>query len=306
MRLRALCATDISVSTVKLYLIERNIDFDFVTGRCMSAAPKLHPIPLSVSALTTQLREVIEGCFPSIWVTGEISNFTRASSGHWYFTLKDAGAQLRAVMFRGGNLRMRFDPRDGLDVFARGRLTVYNPRGDYQFLIEEMQPKGIGAAELALRQLKERLAARGYFHPQRKRSLPRFPQRVGLIVSASGAAVRDMVELFAQRWPSTELIIRSSRVQGDGAAVDLAAAVRALNHLHVTGAMLFDAIVLGRGGGRSEDLWAFNDERVATCHLRVPRAGGVGGRARGRCHRRGPGGRSSGGDAVGGGRRAHA
>ncbi len=229
----------------------------------MSAAPQYHPIPLSVSAISAQLRELIEGCFPSIWVTGELSNFTRASSGHWYFTLKDAGAQLKAVMFRGCNLRMRFDPRDGLDVFARGRLTVYTPRGDYQFLIEEMHPKGIGAAELGLRQLRERLATRGYFHPQRKRRLPRFPRRVGLIVSAAGAAVRDMVELFAQRWPYTELIIRASRVQGDGAALDVATAIKALNHLHATGRLAFDAIVLGRGGGRSEDLGAFNDERVA-------------------------------------------
>ncbi|HEV3436853.1 MAG TPA: exodeoxyribonuclease VII large subunit [Gemmata sp.] len=229
----------------------------------MSAAPKLHPEPLSVSDLTAQLRELIEGCFPSLWVAGEISNFTRAASGHWYFTLKDAGAQVRAVMFRGFNLRMRFDPKDGLEVFARGRLTIYEPRGEYQLLVEDIQPKGIGATELALRQLKEKLLAKGYFDPLRKRPLPRFPHRVGLIASASGAAIRDMVELFAQRWPLTELIVHFSRVQGEGAAGEVAAAVRLLNHLHSTGELPLDAIVLGRGGGSTEDLWAFNEEVVA-------------------------------------------
>jgi exodeoxyribonuclease VII large subunit len=229
----------------------------------MTAAQKLKPEPLTVSALTAQLRGLIEGRFASVWVAGEVSNFTRAASGHWYFTLKDAGAQLKAVMFRGFNLRMKFDPRDGTEVIARGRLSVYDPRGDYQLIVEEMQPKGIGAAELALRQLKEKLLAKGYFDPRRKRPLPRFPRRVGLIASLSGAAIRDMVELFAQRWPLTELVIRPSRVQGDGAAAEVAAAVRVLNHFHTTRQIPLHAIVIGRGGGSTEDLWAFNEEVVA-------------------------------------------
>jgi exodeoxyribonuclease VII large subunit len=216
-----------------------------------------------VSALTAQIRGLVEGKFPSVWVTGEVSNFTRASSGHWYFTLKDAGAQLKAAMFRGFNLRMKFDPKDGLEIIARGRLTVYDPRGDYQLIVEEMQPKGIGAAELALRQLKEKLLAKGYFDPRRKRPLPKFPRRVGLIASLSGAAIRDMIELFAQRWPLTELVIRPSRVQGDGAAAEIAAALRLLNHFHGTRELPLHAIVLGRGGGSTEDLWAFNEEVVA-------------------------------------------
>jgi exodeoxyribonuclease VII large subunit len=229
----------------------------------MSAAPKLQSEPLTVSALTAQLRGLVERQFPGVWVAGEVSNFTRASSGHWYFTLKDAAAQLRAVMFRGFNLRMRFDPRDGLEVVARGRLSVYEPRGEYQLLVEELQPRGIGAAELALRQLKEKLFAKGYFDPRRKKPLPRFPRRVGLVASATGAAVRDLVELFARRWPLTELVIRPSRVQGDGAAAEIAAAVRMLNYFHITGELPLDAIVLGRGGGSAEDLWAFNEEPVA-------------------------------------------
>lgn len=244
----------------------------------MSVATKLRPEPLSVSALTAQLRGLIEKQFASVWVAGEISNFTRAQSGHWYFTLKDAGAQLRAAMFRGFNLRLKFDPRDGLEVIARGRLSVYEPRGDYQLLVEELQPKGIGAAELALRQLKEKLLAKGYFDPRRKKPLPRFPKRVGLIASATGAAVRDMVELFAQRWPLTELVIRPSRVQGETAAAEIAAAIRMLNHFHITRELPLDAIVLGRGGGSTEDLWAFNEEVVADAifHSVVPVVSAVG------------------------------
>lgn len=229
----------------------------------MSAAQKLKPEPLTVSALTAQLRGLVEGRFPSVWVAGEVSNFNRAASGHWYFTLKDAGAQLKAAMFRGFNLRMKFDPKDGLEVIARGRLTVYDPRGDYQLIVEEIQPKGIGAAELALRQLKEKLLAKGYFDPRRKRPLPRYPRRIGLIASLSGAAIRDMVELFAQRWPLTELVIRPSRVQGEGAAAEIAAALRMLNHFHTTRELPLHAIVIGRGGGSTEDLWAFNEEVVA-------------------------------------------
>src|SRR5205085_1770347 len=223
----------------------------------MSAAPKLGREVLSVSALTAQLRGLVENRYPSVWVAGEVSNYTKAASGHMYLTLKDARAQLKAVLFRGVNLRMKFEPKDGLDVLARGRLTVYEPRGDYQFQIEELQPKGIGAAELALRQLKERLLAKGYFDPRRKKPLVRFPRRVALIASATGAAVRDMIELFAQRWPRTEVVVRPSRVQGDGAADEIAAAVRFLNHFHMTGQLRLDAIVLGRGGGSTEDLWAF-------------------------------------------------
>jgi exodeoxyribonuclease VII large subunit len=229
----------------------------------MPAATSQDRTVLSVSALTAQLRALLEGKYPAVWVAGEVSNYTKASSGHMYFTLKDARSQLKSVLFRGVNLRMKFEPKDGLDVICRGRLTVYEPRGDYQFQIEEMQPKGIGAAELALRQLKEKLLTRGYFDPRRKRPLPRYPKRVALVASATGAAVRDMIELFAQRWPAAEVIVRPSRVQGEGAAEDVAVAVRMLNRLHVTRQLKLDAIVIGRGGGSTEDLWAFNEEAVA-------------------------------------------
>jgi exodeoxyribonuclease VII large subunit len=244
----------------------------------MSAAPKLDHDVFTVSALTARLRGLIENNFPSVWVAGEVSNYTKAASGHMYFTLKDAKAQLRAVLFRGVNLRMKFEPKDGLEVLARGRLTVYDPRGEYQLQIEELQPKGIGAAELALRQLKEKLLARGYFDPRRKKPLPRFPKRVALVASATGAAVRDMVELFAQRWPIAEVIVRPSRVQGEGAAEEVAVGIRMLNRLHKSGQLPLDAIVIGRGGGSAEDLWAFNEEAVADAifHSAVPVVSAVG------------------------------
>ena len=245
----------------------------------MSAAPKLDaPVTLTVSQLTAQVRATVEGKFPCVWVAGEVSNFTRASSGHWYFTLKDSTAQIKAAMFRGFNLRMKFDPRDGMEIIARGRLTVYDPRGEYQLIVEEIQPKGVGAAELALRQLKEKLLAKGYFDPRRKRPLPRPPRRVALVASATGAAVRDMIEVFAQRWPFTELIVRPTRVQGEGAARDIAVAVKQLNWLHRNNRLHFDAIVLGRGGGSAEDLWAFNEEEVAVAvfESRIPVVSAVG------------------------------
>lgn len=219
--------------------------------------------PLTVSQLTAQVRGVVEGKFPSVWVAGEVSNFTRASSGHWYFTLKDGAAQIKTVAFRGINLRLRFDLKNGMEIIARGRLTVFEPKGEYQFVVEELQPKGIGAAELALRELKEKLFAKGYFGKDRKRPLPRPPRRVGLIASATGAAVRDMIEVFAQRWPFTEVVVRPTRVQGEGSAADVAHALKQLNWLHRKNKLCFDAIVLGRGGGSAEDLWAFNEEVVA-------------------------------------------
>ena len=159
----------------------------------MTAAAKLIVEPLTVSALVNQLKGQVERQFARVWVAGEVSNFVRAASGHWYFTLKDAGAQIKAALFRGVNLRIKFDPKNGMEVIARGRICVYESKGELQIVVEELQPKGIGAAELALRHLKERLLGRGYFDPKRKRPLPRFPRRIGIVASASGAAIRDLL-----------------------------------------------------------------------------------------------------------------
>jgi exodeoxyribonuclease VII large subunit len=221
------------------------------------------PVPqgvkiLTVGELTRAVKGVIEDGFSSVWVSGEVSNLSRPASGHIYLTLKDTEAQLRAVIWRSSALLLRFDPREGDEVIARGRLSVYAPRGEYQFVVDELHPKGLGALELALRQLKEKLQRLGYFAPQRKKPLPRFPRRVALVTSPSGAAVRDMVQILARRWPAAEVWVCPVRVQGDGAGEEIAAAIRLVNQLRST-----DVMVVGRGGGSSEDLWAFNSECVA-------------------------------------------
>jgi exodeoxyribonuclease VII large subunit len=228
---------------------------------------------LSIGELTRAVKSVIEDGFTTVWVTGEISNLSRPSSGHLYLTLKDAEAQLRAVIWRSVAMRLRFDPREGQEVIVRGRLTVYVPRGDYQLQIEELHPKGIGAAELALRQLKEKLFKLGYFAPERKKTLPRFPTRVALVTSPSGAAIRDMLEVLGRRWPCVEAWVCPVRVQGDGAAEEIAAAIQLANQC---GAV--DVLIVGRGGGSTEDLWAFNAECVAHAifRSRIPVVSAVG------------------------------
>jgi exodeoxyribonuclease VII large subunit len=218
---------------------------------------------LSVSELTQEVRGILEDGFACVWVAGEVSNVARPSSGHVYLSLKDSQAQLRAVLFRGVGLRLKFDVRDGQEVIVRGRLTVYAPRGDYQLVIEELHPRGIGALDLALRQLKEKLFRLGYFAPERKKALPRFPLRLALVTSPSGAAIRDMLQVLSQRWPGVEVWVCPVRVQGDGAGEEVAAAIRCLNDLHARGQAAVDVMIVGRGGGSIEDLWAFNEECVA-------------------------------------------
>jgi exodeoxyribonuclease VII large subunit len=229
---------------------------------------------LSVSELNNTVRTLLEEGFPSVWVTGEVSNLARPSSGHQYFSLKDSQAQLRSVIWRGIGLRLRVQLKDGMEVIARGRLTVYVARGDYQLIVEEIHPRGFGALELALRQLKERLFALGYFDPRRKKPLPPWPRRVALVTSPSGAAVRDMLEILGRRWPAVEVWICPVRVQGDGAAQEIAAAIGLLNRLKPT----TDVIIVGRGGGSAEDLWAFNEEVVAHALFasRIPVVSAVG------------------------------
>jgi exodeoxyribonuclease VII large subunit len=228
---------------------------------------------LTVGELTRGVKGVIEDGFANVWVDGEVSNLKRAGSGHVYLTLKDAEAQLSAVLWRSVAMRLRYDLREGQAVIVRGRLEVYVPRGQYQLVIEEVHPKGIGAQELALRQLKEKLSRLGYFEPARKKPLPRFPRRVALVTSPSGAAVRDMLEVLARRWPAVEVWVCPVRVQGDGAAEEIALAVRRLNHVRGV-----DVLIVGRGGGAVEDLWAFNAECVAQAiHAsRIPVVSAVG------------------------------
>lgn len=228
---------------------------------------------LSISELTRQLKGAIEETFPAVWVAGEVSNLKKHTSGHWYLTLKDAASQLDTVVYRAVNLRMRFDLRDGMKVIAYGRLIVYEPRGVYQLQVEKVQPEGIGPLELAFRQLKEKLSRLGYFEPRRKRPLPKFPRRVVLLTSPTGASVRDMLEIITRRWTAVEVWVCPVPVQGDGAAERIAAAIHGLNKLGG-----IDLLVVGRGGGSLEDLWEFNEECVAEAIFQstIPIVTGIG------------------------------
>jgi exodeoxyribonuclease VII large subunit len=229
---------------------------------------------LRISELTREIKTLLEVTYPQgVWVTGEVSNVARPSSGHVYLKLKDADSQLNAVVYRGVALRLRFDLQDGMEVIARGRLIVYVPRGEYQLQVEEIQPKGIGPLELAFRQLKEKLSVRGYFDPRRKKRLPRFPRRVVLVTSPTGAAVRDMLEILNRRWPALEVWVCPVPVQGEGAGAKIAEAIARLNTLDG-----IDVMIVGRGGGSLEDLWPFNEEVVADAIYasRIPVVSGVG------------------------------
>lgn len=234
---------------------------------------------LSIGELTRALKSMLEESHANVWVEGEVSNLSRPSAyGHQYLTLKDEEAPLRAVLYRAIALRMRFDLRDGMRIIARGRLTLYMPRGEYQLLIEEIQPKGIGPLELAFRQLKEKLSLKGYFDPKRKRELPRFKRRIALVTSASGSAVRDMLEILSRRWPAAEVWICPVHVQGEGAAAEVAEAIAMLNRIEARSPGTIDALIVGRGGGSLEDLWTFNEEGVAQAifHSRIPVVTGIG------------------------------
>jgi exodeoxyribonuclease VII large subunit len=220
---------------------------------------------LTVSELTAALRDLVESAFPQVWVEGEISNARVWNTGHLYFTLKDSTAQLRGVMFRSTLRYLRFKPEDGLHVVARGRLSVYDPKGEYQLVCEHLEPKGLGSLQLAFEQLKQKLAAEGLFDAARKRPLPALPRRIGLVTSIDGAALRDIVRVLRRRYPNAHLVIAPSRVQGEGAAVEVARAVARIGR--VPGV---DVVIVGRGGGSLEDLWTFNEEVVARAIAACP------------------------------------
>lgn len=225
--------------------------------------------PLTVSELTESVRKAIEARFNTVWVEGEISNFKAHSSGHWYFTIKDEGAQLRAKCFRSANSRIRFRPKDGLHVRARGRLTVYEARGEYELIVEALDPVGAGALQIAFEQLRERLQAEGLFAAERKRALPVFPGRIGIVTSPTGAAIRDILNVISRRTRTVHVLFSRARVQGEGAGSDIVRAIKLINDYHKRAQLegrqqdLVDVLIVGRGGGSTEDLWAFNQEEVA-------------------------------------------
>ncbi|MGH9469453.1 MAG: exodeoxyribonuclease VII large subunit [Terriglobia bacterium] len=212
----------------------------------------------TVSALTQEIRRLLEPKFLDVWVTGEVSNCRAASSGHFYFTLKDVTAQIRVACFRKQVRYLKFKPQDGVALIVRGRLSVYDGRGEYQILAEYLEPAGLGALQLAFEQLKQKLAAEGFFDPARRKPIPLLPAAIGIVTSPTGAAVRDVLRVLRRRFRNVNVIIFPARVQGDGAADEVAAGIRHFNcHPSV------DVIILARGGGSIEDLWPFNEERLA-------------------------------------------
>jgi exodeoxyribonuclease VII large subunit len=219
---------------------------------------------LTVSELTDRIQGVLETEFFDVWVEGEISNLKLASSGHWYFSLKDDKAQLAAVVWRNDARLVRFKPKDGMKVLARGQLRVYPPRGAYQISVQVIEPLGKGSLQQAFEELKEKLEAEGLFAPSRKRPLPMLPRRIGVVTSPTGAVLKDILRVLRSRYANLEVLVYPAQVQGDDAAGDVAHGIRALNKLAARpGGPAIDVIVVARGGGSLEDLWAFNEEGVA-------------------------------------------
>src|SRR5581483_4688574 len=212
----------------------------------------------SVGELTEQIRRLLEKQIGSIWISGEVTNFRAQSSGHIYFTLKDASAQISCVLFRGETMPHRELISDGQKILVQGDVTVYEARGNYQIIVRAVELQGVGALQIQFEKLKQKLAAEGLFAPERKRSLPKFPQRIGLVTSPTGAAIRDVLHVIQRRNPALEIILAPCRVQGDGAAREISKAIQLLNEFGN-----LDLILVTRGGGSMEDLWAFNEEIVA-------------------------------------------
>jgi exodeoxyribonuclease VII large subunit len=213
---------------------------------------------LTVTELTVRLRDALETEFYEVWVEGELSNCRVWTTGHLYFTLKDSSAQLRGFMFRSALRYLKFKPADGLRVTARGKISVYEPKGEYQLVCEHLEPQGLGALQLAFDQLKRRLQDEGLFDLSRKRPLPALPRKIGIVTSLEGAAIRDIIKILSRRHANAPLVVRPARVQGEGAALDVARGIKAI--ARVSGV---DVVIVGRGGGSIEDLWAFNEEIVA-------------------------------------------
>ncbi|MCX5677822.1 MAG: exodeoxyribonuclease VII large subunit [Candidatus Omnitrophica bacterium] len=212
----------------------------------------------SVTELTKYIRQIIENSFPAVWVEGEISNFLRHSSGHMYFSLKDAGSVVQCAMFKRSNERLKFNLKDGMKVICFGKISVYEPRGSYQLIVEEIEPKGIGALQLQFQQLKDKLYKEGLFDQAHKVPIPHLPTRIGIVTSPTGAAIRDILNIALRRFSNVEIIIYPVRVQGESAKDEIAAAIIDFNRLNN-----IDVMIVGRGGGSLEDLWAFNEEVVA-------------------------------------------
>jgi exodeoxyribonuclease VII large subunit len=228
---------------------------------------------LSVSELTREIKDILEDKFPDVWVEGEISNLRIPPSGHVYFTLKDDTSQIRAVLFKMQARPLRFAVKDGLHIVCRGRVGLYEKRGDYQLILESLEPKGIGALQLAFLQLKEKLEKEGLFDPSHKKPIPMVPQAIGIVTSPTGAVIRDMLHILKRRFENLHILLHPVRVQGEGASGEIVEAIKYFNQWTDV-----DVIIVGRGGGSLEDLWAFNEEPVARAiyDSRIPIISAVG------------------------------
>lgn len=228
----------------------------------------------SVTELTQQIKEQLETEFPAIWVSGELSDLARPRSGHVYFTLKDTDAQIRGVMWKGVASRLQFDLDDGQEVLCHGQIDVYPPRGSYQLIVRKIEPMGVGALQLAFQQLHSKLTAEGLFEKSHKQPLPTCPQRIGVVTSPTGAAIRDFYEVLRRRWPTAEVLVLPCRVQGEGASKEIAEAIKMADRLQPS----LDVLVVTRGGGSLEDLWCFNEEAVvrALFAAKVPTVSAIG------------------------------
>ncbi len=246
---------------------------DDAESSLVAEQPSTEPKVISVYEINKQIRGLLEGRFPLLWVRGEISNFKAHTSGHFYFSLKDAKAQISAVMFRGFNQGLKFRPEDGMEVIVRCRVTVYEPRGNYQLFCEVMDPVGAGALQKAFEQLKTKLKNEGLFAPERKRKLPALPRHIAIVTSPTGAAIRDMLNVLGRRFKGARITVVPTKVQGEQAAGEICAAIALANQLSDV-----DVMIVGRGGGSIEDMWCFNDERVARAiaAARVPVISAVG------------------------------
>lgn len=214
--------------------------------------------PLSVSRLTIQIKGLLERQFPRIWVIGEISNLKRAGSGHWYFSLKDEQSQIRCNMWRSYTRQVPFSPADGMEILVSASLNVYQPRGEYNLIVDHMEELGLGRLKIEFERLKQKLRAEGLFDADHKKPLPFLPHKIGVVTSPTGAALRDMLQVFRKRFAGVHVLIYPARVQGEGAAGEIAEGIRFLDHHGDC-----DLIIAGRGGGSEEDLWAFNEEVLA-------------------------------------------
>jgi exodeoxyribonuclease VII large subunit len=236
-----------------------------VTASPQPPAPGPARRVFSVTELTVRVRDLLEEQFAEIWVEGELSNCRVWNTGHLYFTLKDGASQIKAVIFRSALRYLKFKPADGLRVVARGRVSVYEPKGEYQLVCEHLEPHGLGALQLAFEQLKKKLQAEGLFDASRKRPLPALPRKIGIVTSLDGAAIRDIIKVLRRRYANAHIVICPARVQGDEAVPEIARALRQI--ARVPGV---DVVIVGRGGGSIEDLWAFNEEVVARAIARMP------------------------------------